>query len=95
MLVIRAGKLLMGNNGFAHRTWYGSLYHGQTLGHFDRSIRTSSAIRNKLGSVATELAADPPDCPMGMQKNTYRRYLKKHAKTCYSKDGIRLGLVLL
>ena len=76
MLEIRAGKLLMGNNGFAHRTWYGPLYHGQTLGHFDRSIRTCSAIRNKLGSAATELATDPPDRPKGMHQTTYRKYLK-------------------
>ncbi|MFK0572920.1 hypothetical protein [Endozoicomonas sp.] len=80
MLEIRAGKLLMGSNGFAHRKWYGPLYHGQTLGHFDRAIRACRVIRNRLGSAEMEFATDRPDRPKGMHQSTYRKYLEKHAR---------------
>ncbi|WP_299735636.1 hypothetical protein [uncultured Endozoicomonas sp.] len=80
MLEIRAGKLLMGKKGFAHRRWYGPLYHGQTLGHFDRSIRSCRAIKDRLGDTAAEFATDSPQKPKGMHQKTYRNYLKKHRR---------------
>lgn len=80
MLEIRAGKLLMGHNGFAHRRWYGLLYYSQTLGYFDRSLKSCRAIKDLLGNTAAEFATDPPQRPKGMHQKTYRKYLNKHRR---------------
>lgn len=76
----RVGVLILGNKGFAHRTYYRYLYRIQRQGHFDRSVTSGRKVKEKLGGSDREAATDPPDRPKGMQWKTFNRLRKKHAK---------------
>lgn len=76
----RAGVLILGNRGFAHRTYYRYLYRIQRQGHFDRAVTSGKKIKEKLGGSDQEAATDPPVRPKGMHRKTFNKLRKKHAK---------------
>ena len=89
----RAGILLLGNSGLAHRSYYRYLYRVQRQGHFDRAITSGRKIKEKLGCSTPGAATDPPVRPKGMHPKTFNNYLKKHAravKPIIDKIGIML-----
>ncbi len=78
---VRAGKLLLGEQGFVHRTYFDNLYRIQRLGHFDRAIKSCNRIKFRLGCLDSSAATDPPEKPKGMHERTYRKYLYRHSKS--------------
>lgn len=79
----RVSVLILGDSGFAHRTYYGYLYRIQRLGHFDRAVMSGRKIKNKLGCSDSDAASDPPFRPKGMHRKTFRKYQRKHAKAVW------------
>ena len=79
-LARRVGVLILGNRGFAHRTYYRYLYRIQRQGHFDRAVTSGRKIKQRLGGSDQEAATDSPDRPKGMHRKTFNKLRKKHAR---------------
>ena len=76
----RAGVLILGSSGFAHRTFYRYLYRIQRQGHFDRAVTSGRKIKERLGCSEREAATDPPERPKGMHWKIFNKLKKKHAR---------------
>ncbi len=77
----RAGKLVLGCQGFAHRSYYGGLYLSQSLNVVDQALSRAMTVKRRIGGIAMDGAiTEVPLRPQGMHRKTYGRLMNRYAK---------------
>ncbi|MGY0218363.1 hypothetical protein ACWJJH_13440 [Endozoicomonadaceae bacterium StTr2] len=78
----RAGKLVLGEQGFAHRSYYGGLYLSQSLNEIDQALSRAMTVKRRIAGIAMEGAiTELPARPKGMHQTTYNKLINRYLKT--------------